>query len=61
MQKGFDVEEAREMYLRQKADAEKIVILCDALVKMNEENQALKSELAKCKPKEETKPETAAN
>jgi predicted transcriptional regulator len=49
MENGFDVRTVREYSERQRADAERIVMLCDAAEKLHSENRALKSELEKCK------------
>jgi hypothetical protein len=43
---GFDVGTVREFSERQRADAERIIALCDALANQVEENKALRARLA---------------
>ncbi len=46
MENGFDVALMREMMARQSADANRIVMLCDALEKTARELEAMKKEKA---------------
>jgi hypothetical protein len=47
----IDVAMLRDSAERQRADSEMITGLCDKVLALTNENQSLREELAKCKPK----------